>query len=360
MMIMNNLPKSLIGLFLALSTLIACSDQERSRGQSGSAISITKAQTEQKDLSDTFSVASEVTAYKRVYVASRMSGLIEEVHYEEGDRVAAGDLMAKLDVRQEEVDLRRASSVVEEAEDQYQRTEALYSREAVSEAEYLSAKRALDQAKADVDRLKLRIDFGSIRSPISGVVTARLVEIGNNVSVNERMFTVTDMDLLVVRPGVSELNLRGIEEGQELSIELDVYPGREFPAQVRRIFPNADPISRLFTVEVELLQSENSPIIRPGYLARVQFSADERSMVVAVPSETILRKNGESYIFILNDLEDEVTMTEVEIGIQRDGYTEILQGVEEGVQIAAGNLESLSDGASVRVVGEFRRAGFRN
>ena len=357
---MNCFNKSFLSSFLVVITVISCSNQESSQDQSRSAIPVTKSQTVMMDLSDSFIVASEVTAYKRVYIASRMSGLIDEVHFEEGDRVTAGDLMSKMDIRQEEVDLRRALSVMEEAEDQYQRTEALYSRQAVSEAEYLSVKRALDQAIADVDRLKLRIDFGSIRSPIDGVVTARLVEVGNNVSVNERMFTVTDMERLVVRPGVSELNLKGIEVGQEFLMELDVYPGNEFPVKVRRIFPNADPITRLFTVEVEILQSENRPIIRPGYLARVHFTADERSNVLAVPTDAVLRQNGNTYLYKLNDQENIVSRIQVEIGVQREGYTEILHGLDEGIQIAAGNLDALSDGSQVRVVGQFRRYGFRN
>jgi multidrug efflux pump subunit AcrA (membrane-fusion protein) len=62
----------------------------------------------------------------------------------------------------------------------------------------------------------------------------------------------------------------------------------------------------------------------------------------------------------LNEDENRVTQTEVEVGVQRDGYAEILSGIEEGTRVAAANLDALEDGSGIRVVGTFRRHGFRN
>ncbi len=348
---------------LLLSTILilplACTDEE-STTDTEPAISITVAEAETRDLSQAFTVSSEVISYKRVYVASRLSGLIDEVHFEEGDYVHKGDIMARLDVRQHEVELKRAVATLNEARDVYERTSTLYETDAVTRAELLTARRDLETAESDVELLELFLEYGEITAPMSAIVTARLVEVGNNISVNERMFTIADPDLLVIRPGVSELNLAGLEEGQPVEIRLDVYPDRTFSGTIRRIFPNVDAETRLFTVEVELIEQEDKPVVRPGYLARVRFAADERRGVISVPSESVVRRNDTSYLFVLNEDENRVTQTEVEVGVQRDGYAEILSGIEEGTRVAAANLDALEDGSGIRVVGTFRRHGFRN
>lgn len=346
---------------IILSLLLpGCSRDSDKPANESLATSITVAQAEIRDLSASFTVASEVVAYKRSYVASRLSGLVEEVNFEEGQMVRQNEVLARLDVRQQRIELRRSQAALNEVRDIFDRTQILFESGAATRAELLTAQRNLEQAESDVARLELSIGFGEIKAPIDGIVTARLVEMGNNVSVNERMFTVTDMGLLVVRPGVSELNLAGLEEGQQVDVHLDVYPDTVFRGQIRRIFPGVDAVSRLFTTEVEVFQDENMPVLRPGFLARVRFAADDSREVITVPSEAISERNGDSVLFVLNEDENEVRVTPVRIGVQRDGYAEIPEGIEAGTKVAAANLDALNDGSSVRVVGTFRRHGFRN
>ena len=348
-------------ILFALSLFLwSCSGETETGDSSSTSISVTSAEVQTRNLSETFSVSSEVIAYRRSYIASRISGLVEEVRYEEGEPINRGDILAQMDVRQQQIDLRRANAALEEARDVYERNQVLLETNSISRAEYLSSRRALEQAQSDVDQLELQIEFGTVRAPINGVVTARLVEPGNNVSVNERMFTVTDMDLLVVRPGVSEMNVSGLEEGQSVYVKLDVYPEQIFNGSIRRVFPTSDAQTGLFTVEVEINQEEGQPIIRPGFLARTQFSVDPRVDIPTVPTEALIEREGETYLFVLNEEMDTVSLVPVTTGISRDGFVEIRDGVEPGNVVAASNIESLDDGSEVRVVGTFRRYGFSN
>lgn len=346
--------------FTLLLFVLSCSGDTDNGETSSSEITVTTAEVQTRNLSDTFTVSSDVIAYRRSYVAARVSGLVEEVHYEEAQQVSRGDVLAEIDVRQQRVDLRRANAALEEARDVFERNQALYESDAISRAEYLSSQRALEQAESDVEQLELQIEFGTVRAPINGIVTDRLVEPGNNVSVNERMFTIRDMDLLVVRPGVSELNLTGLEEGQTVEIKLDVYPDQTFQGSIRRIFPSVDAETGLFTVEVEIDQEAGQPVIRPGYLARIRFAADQREDALTVPPEAIVERDGERYLFVLNEQQDAVSLESVTTGISRDGYVEIIDGVQAGDVVAASNIEALEDASAVRVVGSFRRYGFSN
>jgi len=355
----KKLIQSIFLISITFLFLSSCESEENS-STSSTATSVTVAEAEIRNLSDGFTISSEVVAYRRSYVASRISGLIEEVNFEEGDRVREGDVMARLDTRQQRIELRNARVALEEAQDIKERTEKLYESDAVARAELLTARRNFEQAESEVDKLELQVEFGAIRAPVDGVVTARLIEVGNNVSVNERVFTVANMDLLVVRPGISEMNLTGLEVGQQVDVSLDVYPDQTFQGSIRRIFPSVDAESRLFTVEVELFQSEGGPIIRPGFLARIHFATDDLRDVLSVPIEAITERDGQNVIFVLNEEEDRVELRSVDLGTQQDGYAVILGGLEEGETVAAANLDALSDGSEVRVVGNFRRYGFRN
>lgn len=347
-------------LFTLSFFLWSCSGESETGETSSSEVVVTSAEVQTRNLSDAFTVSSEVIAYRRSYVSARVSGLVEEVLYEESQQVNRGDVLAEIDVRQQRVGLRSANAALEEARDIFEQNQVLYESNAISRAEYLSSQRALEQAKSHVEQLELQIEFGTIRSPMNGVVTDRLVEPGNNVSVNERMLTVQDMDLLVVRPGVSELNLTGLEEGQTVEIKLDVYPDQSFQGSIRRIFPSVDAETGLFTVEVEIYQETGQPAIRPGYLARIRFTADHREDVLTVPPEAIVERDGERYLFVLNEELDAVSLVSVTTGISRDGYVEILEGVQVGDYVAASNIESLEDASGVRVIGSFRRYGFSN
>ncbi|TVQ05421.1 MAG: efflux RND transporter periplasmic adaptor subunit [Balneolaceae bacterium] len=358
MNIFNNLKKLFFLLIVIIS--VSCSEAGDQNSETRLVTPVTVAVAELRDLSDAFTVSSEVVAYKRSYVASRISGLVEEVNFEEGEIVRNGDIMAKIDIRLQQTELRRALAVLNEAEDVYERTFTLFESGAVSRADLMTAERSLEQARSEVERLELAVEFGSVRAPISGVVTARLTEAGNNIGVNERMFTVTDMSLLVIRPGISELNLAGLIEGMEVDVMMDVYPDHAFSGTIRRIFPNMDPVSGLFTVEVELIREKEQPVVRPGFLARIRFAAYERREVVSVPSESVVERNGERFLFLLENDDENVIQIPVLVGVQRDGYAEILDGIESGVTIVATNLDGLSDGSAVRVVGTFRRHGFRN
>ena len=349
-------------LFLFLFILVfssGCSEQQETSSSQPS-ISVILAEIEVRDLSDEITLSSDVVAYRRIYIASRISALVEQVNAEEGDFVREGAVLAELDVRQQQSDLRRAMILLEESHDLYERTSRLYEQQLVAEAEYHTAKRLMQQRSAEAERLKLAVEFGTVLAPMDGVITARLVEAGNAVAVNERLFTLADMDLLVVRPAVSEMNLRGISEADTVRVTLDVYPDREFDGRVRRIFPGSDPLTRLFTVEVELMLKENDPPVRPGFLARTRFTMDERREVVTVPSEALYRSGEEAFVFVLSEENDRVTRRPVDPGVQRDGFVEIREGLTQGERVAAANLEALEDDTVVRVTGTLRRTGFRN
>lgn len=310
------------------------------------------------DLSQTIIATAQLEPYNRIQVASRIEGIIEEVRFEEGDSVRKGDTLARMDTRLLEAQLRRSRILLVESNAHYQRTQQLYNSGAISEAEYLAVRRDYELAENDVAFLELQISYGHITSPSDAVISARYTDPGNSAGVNQQLFEIFDPRLLVLRPGLSELDVRTLQPGHRVPIHFDVWPEREFEGRIRRIYPMAHPETRLFTVELELLEHASTPMVRPGYLGRIPFVTDEQSRTLVIPAEALAERDNQTVVFVLDQEQQLVRMQPVQTGIRRDGQAQILTGLQEGDIVAAANLDALDQGVAVRVTGTFRRSGF--
>ncbi|TVQ84986.1 MAG: efflux RND transporter periplasmic adaptor subunit, partial [Bacteroidetes bacterium] len=321
--------------------------------------SILTSTAQKRDLSDVRTISAPVVAYQRVYITARISGQVMAVNFEEGDRVRRGQILARLDTRRQQAQLRNAQATLKEAQLHFDRQKNLFEQEVITPVEFENATVALERAQAEVELWKVEVDLGEITAPIDAVVAAKLVEPGTTANVNDRLFTIEDHNLLVVRPALSELDVASLKKGQELELYFDVFGDEPYPGKIRRIFPSADGITRLFTVEVEIDQTSIDQPVKPGYLARSRFIVEERRDVISVPKEAIVEKDGKNLVFVLSDDKERISRREVTTGAERDGWVEIVSGLEEGLEVAAGNIANLNEERPVRVTGTFRRFGFR-
>jgi membrane fusion protein, multidrug efflux system len=316
---------------------------------------IMAAPVERRDMSVHRIVTAPVVAYRRVYITARTAGLIVELPFEEGDRIREGEMLARLDTRRQQAQLRKAKSALEEARGEYERARQLHENALLSPSDFEMAALAFERAESEADYWRVEVEFGEIRSPMDAVISAKHVEVGTAIAANDRLFTIEDHELLVVRPMLSELDLQKLAPGSSVPVSFDVLEGA-LNGKIRRIYPSADPQSRLFTVEIAL-DSSDSFRVRPGYLARVRFALDERPNALAIPADAVLRRDGQAIVYVVK--ENRVEGRTIKAGVERDGWVEVLNGLDEGSRVAAGNLHGLKDGAAVSIAANFRRYGFR-
>jgi membrane fusion protein, multidrug efflux system len=188
---------------------------------------------------------------------------------------------------------------------------------------------------------------------VAGVITEKRVESGDIVGNQTRLFTVAEISTMVVRVGVSELDVVALNVGDDVRVALDAYAGRELRGRIRRIFPSADPGTRLVPVEVELASNDAA---RPGFLARVTFGVGARSGVLMVPAGAVLPvAGGGQAVFVVDD--GRAVRRTVEIGTTSAGRVEIISGLSEGETVVTVGNHSLRDGAQIRIVGDQPAAG---
>jgi membrane fusion protein, multidrug efflux system len=292
-------------------------------------------------------VSGTVEPLRSVGVNAQSAGALVSVNAEEGDYVQRGAVMARLDARELEAQVASARANWEVARDAFARAQQLRERQVITQAEFDAARAAEAAARASLDQLRTRIGYTVVRAPAGGVVTEKLVETGAVVGAQTKLFTVAEVSTLVTRVGVSELAVGSLRVGQSARVMLDAYPGQRFEGRIRRIFPAADPATRLVPVEVALT-GEAARAARPGFLARVAFALGARDGVLLVPASAVVGQAGAQQVFVV--VNGKAERRTVETGLSSEGRVEVVSGLREGEAVVVTGSNNVRNNADVRVV----------
>lgn len=333
---------------LMVAALAGCQPELSSTPTERPATPVAAYEVTTRDLSRPLRMAATVEPRALISLAARTEGTVQNVAVEEGDRVSAGQLLAQLDVAEAAAELARSQAQLASATLDFERAIELRRRGVATAIEYQAADVALQVARSQRDLWQSRVSYGRIEAPQASMIIARHIETGEAVESQSTLFELADMDQLVLRLGVSELDVVHLQQGQQLPVTLDALPELRLEGVVRRIFPAALGTSRLITVEVQLPSSAWQQGVRPGFLARIDAAIDPRPDTLVVPSAAVGSEDDGYYVFII--AKDTLVRRTVRTGISRSRWTEILEGLEPGELILASNPIDMLDEQKVRIV----------
>jgi len=265
---------------------------------------------------------------------------IEKIMVEVGDQVKEGQLLVKM----EEANYLQAKMQIENLKVDFNRVQALYQSGGVS-------KQTLDQlgvqlrvAQEALDNLEKNT---FLKSPLTGIVTMRNFDNGD-LTGGQPILMVQQLNPLKVLINVQEPYFPLVKRGMTAAISLESYPGAQFEGKVNLIYPNVDPISHTFVVEV-MMNNSNMKVL-PGMFARTTLHFGTRQSVV-IPDVAVVKQRGtnDRYVYLLND-NGTVSYKKVELGIRMGHLYEVLSGVSDGAQIVTAGMSRLLDGVQVKVV----------
>ncbi len=299
------------------------------------------------DIARTIVLPGTVEPIRSVGINAQVAGAILDIPVEEGDRVEKGQIVARLDDRELQAQLRSAEAAYEVTEAALARSTQLLERQIITRPEFEADRTAYEAARSQLDQLRTRVEFTEVRSPISGVISVQEVQAGDVVGPQGRLLEVAEVDTLVVRVSVSELDVVQIQAGDPVEVELDALPGEVLDASVRRVFPTADPATRLIPVEVALSSADGTRV-RPGFLARVAFQLDPKPNARLVPAGAIVSRGGGEGVYVVAD--STVVLRSVTPGLTAGGKIEIVDGLEVGERVVTLGSNLLRDGSKIRDV----------
>lgn len=333
----------LFSLALAAAGCNSGKNSEAAASTEDEAILISTTTTTSQDVPQTEVYSSNVEANAINNIAPQSSLRIDKIYVEVSDYVKKGQILAELD----QVSTIQAKLTYVNDSIELNRTRQLYEEGGVSKSDYDAVELAFEVAKTSYKNL---LQNSVLRSPLTGVVTARNYDAGDMYSMGDPIYVVQEITPVKLLVGVSESDYTKIKKGDSVSITVDAIPGRTFTGKVNRIYPTVDSSSHTFTVEVIVPNSDRA--LRPGMYAKVEVTFGINHSVV-VPDDAIVKQqgSGQRFVYVVQG-DNTVKSSLVTLGRHLDDEYEILSGLNEGDVIAVKGSANLKDGSKIKVTEE--------
>ncbi len=328
---------------LMLSLCIGCAQQTQTTATSettSTAKVLTKgftAKSESVSLIEQFT--SEMFAYRENGIIPAANGVrIASINFEVGDTVKEGDLVATLDPTL----YNQHMISVDNLQLDYDRLLPVFEAGGISRQMLDQAKSALDVQREAGENLRKNIE---LRSPISGMVTARNAETGD-LFLSQSILNIAQMDSLKVLVQISEQFFPFVKAGMPITMEVEIYPNETFNGAVSLVYPSLNAATRTFTAEVTVPNPTMK--LRPGMYGKSTFKMGSR-MGVMVPDVAIQKQYGSAESFAYVNTGGVAERRRVTRGRQVGDMVEVLSGVKAGEEVLVTGFSRLSDGAQIEI-----------
>ncbi|MDH5263582.1 MAG: efflux RND transporter periplasmic adaptor subunit [Betaproteobacteria bacterium] len=327
-----------------------------------------------------------VVAWRKAAISTKATGRLEWLGVQEGSRVKAGEVIARLEsldvgatrdsalaaVNAAKANLEQGEAELRDAEAAYKRAQDLFAKQFISEASLDTAKARAEKARASVSSLKAAIGVAEanvrsasvsveqtlIRAPFDGIVLTKNANVGDIITPfssaadsKGAVVNMADMDTLEVEADVSESSISKIAAGMPAEIQLDAYPDLRLLGEVSRIVPTVDRSKATLLVKVAFKEKDARAL--PDMSAKVGFlqrapAPDERKAVTAVRPEAVAKRGENSVVFVL-DKDNRVKQTPVTVARKLGDLLEIA-GAAAGDKVVLSPPGKLKDGAAVALL----------
>lgn len=303
-------------------------------------------------LTDILKLPGSVEAYEDIDLAVKMAGTIEWIGPKEGDRVKKGDNLLQLDVALIKARVRRAQTNFELAQAKFKRMENLLAQNVTSQDAYDEANTNMKSAAAALDEAKVSQDYGTLVSPIDGVVDRRYVDRGEHVESGDTVMKIVDIDRVKVWFDVPEKDVLYFKRGAKVSMKgfgfFSSSPEgaeRQFTGTVQYVAVTAEKASRTYPLEVVVDNSEG--LLRPGMILRASLVRRDIPEGIAVPFFTIVeREDGKAVFLAVDGVAKE---TPIEYGMFQGVLVEIVKGLKVGDAVIVVGQRDLVNGEKIHV-----------
>ena len=298
------------------------------------------------DVYAVYSGTAPIEAFAEADVIAKVEGVVEEILFEEGDDVAEGQILARLDGDRLRLELNESRARLNKMRRDFERNQELREKGLLSEGDFEKLRFDVEALEASFNLASLELDYTQIRAPIDGVVSERYIKIGTTIRVGDPAFRVTSFDPLVAYMHVPEREYRQIRAGQPVGIEIDALAGQRIVAEVTRISPVVDPQTGTFKITIEIRDEERR--IKPGMFGRVSIVYDVHENVLQIPRSAVIEDRGNETVFVVED--GEAVRRVVQTGYGSDGMVEIADGLSDEDAVVTVGQVGLKPGAKVKVI----------
>ncbi len=339
------------------------------------------AEAQQAEVTDSVELVGRLMADQRVSIRSRVSGFLQQIHFEDGQRVEAGDLLFSIEPEEYQAIYDQVAAQVTVAETQLElaktklaRSAKLIEAQAVSQEEFDENKAAVAEAsarltasKADAARVKLDVDYTKITSPVTGRVDRSLLDTGNFVTGGlgggtELTTVVSHRPIKAVANVDENVRLKFMRRQRESAGDdfqaadklkemkypcwLQLQDETGFPHEGLLEYAEIQINNQTGTSRLQAVFENEDGLLLPGMFVRLKLPVSEPHPVVLIPDSAIGTDQATKFVYVIND-QQTIEYRAVELGDRHDNLRVILSGVDPGESVVVAGMQLIQPGVKV-------------
>jgi membrane fusion protein (multidrug efflux system) len=333
---------SRLALFALLATGCHSDALESQQGPPPSVVET--ARVEARLFAERDEVVGQLAAAESVIIRPEIAGVVESIAFQEGQRVAAGEVLFVLRADEQRAALREAEANRVLAADVFERTEKLSKVKVSAVSELTQARARVAAAEAVVDLARVNLERTQIRAPFDGALGARSVSPGDRIDSDIALVQIDAVDRLQLQFSLPENAIALAQPGLEVTARVAAYPDEGFAGVVYFVSPALDPQSRRLALKAWVSNADGR--LRPGMFARVDLEVERTEHALLVPESAIANDANGPYVWRVTP-ENLAERASVKLGTRREGQVVILSGLNSGDTIVTSGTHKIYAGVVV-------------
>lgn len=278
-------------------------------------------------------------------IAAAQAGIVDEVRVEEGDRVAAGRILATIAAGPAKARLQQAEAALDAARSAFDRTKALAAEDLASSSALDNARTSLSRAEAEYEMAQTQWENAVVRAPHAGRIAAKNISVGEYANPGTPLFRLIDLSRVEVVGQIPERDVTLFTVGDDAEVHVDAWPERTFPGRIKYVGIAANRNSRTFDLKVRIDNPDG--ILRAGMMSRLSLVRRTYEDALVVRRDAVVEGFGDSSVFVVDG--GTAHRKAIRLGPVEDTYAVVLEGVSRGDDVVVSGQRFLGDGQPVRI-----------
>ena len=305
-------------------------------------VSVTTVTIEPKTIDTMVSAAGVLSSKNTSVLSSKVMGKVVVLTVNEGDYVSQGKLLVKIESGEISAQVYQAQAAYNNAKLQFDRIKSLFDEEAATQMEMDQATLAFESAKAGLNAAKAMASYTFITAPIAGQVMEKRINLGEMALPGQPILKVEDNKNLRLEATIKEQDIRFVQPGKPVTVQIDALPGKEIKARVAQVVPAADIRTHSFIVKIDIPADKN---LITGMFGKAFFSTGKRE-VILVPKSAIVNMSGITGAYFVS-AEGTAVFQMIQLGEMHGDSVEAVTGLKTGDKVIVNNNNARLDGKKV-------------
>ncbi|MFT5812902.1 MAG: membrane fusion protein (multidrug efflux system) [Psychroserpens sp.] len=335
----------LVGVLISLIVYLQWPEEARIKGKYQRVVSVKTAKIVLAEYKDSVEAVGTSRANEQVYITSKYSDLVDEVLFQDGETVNKGDVLVRLNSREEAAKVKELQANLAESVAQLNRFQDLYKQKATSQSLVDQQEAKTKAISAQLLSAKIKLAEFTIKAPFSGILGFREISLGALINVGDVITSLDDLSIIKVDFSIPERYLTTVSIGQRIEATNAAYQENIFIGKISSIDSRIDSVTRTLKVRAKILNADHK--LRAGMLLNLQV-VRKVEQILQVPESAVIPIEDQHFVFVVEA--GKAIKKQLKIGRRYRGFVEVVAGVDAHTEVVVAGALKLRDGSAVNVL----------